>query len=201
MSFQNGYILQANFSEELKWRLNSQIESEKVWFHFDSLLIDDARKIVEEAYRSEVGGKTIFLETKKIPPTSQNALLKILEEPPRNVQFIVIVPSKSILLPTVRSRLPLKVEKSEKRSSENIPLLDLNRIDLNTLNRFIKFVEEREFSENLQVVEKILERNVEYQFSEKDLERFSTAYQLLTLHSKPSRVFLMLLLPFVFGKR
>ena len=38
---------------------------------------------------------------------AQNALLKVLEEPPPNVLFLLTVPSSTMLLPTVRSRAQL----------------------------------------------------------------------------------------------
>ena len=34
-----------------------------------------------------------------------NALLKTLEEPPKNIKFLIVVPSKNLLLPTIKSRL------------------------------------------------------------------------------------------------
>jgi DNA polymerase-3 subunit delta' len=38
---------------------------------------------------------------------AQNALLKVLEEPPKNVIFILLVPSKTLLLDTIISRCVL----------------------------------------------------------------------------------------------
>lgn len=38
---------------------------------------------------------------------AQNSLLKILEEPPRNVYFFLLCETASVLLPTVRSRAPV----------------------------------------------------------------------------------------------
>ena len=46
----------------------------------------------------------IISECEKMNVNSQNALLKILEEPPENTLFLLCVPSKEMLLPTVVSR-------------------------------------------------------------------------------------------------
>lgn len=70
--------------------------------------VDDIRTISERAYLApnEAKGKVFILEEADTYNTqSQNALLKILEEPPENVFFILTAASKNALLPTVRSRV------------------------------------------------------------------------------------------------
>ena len=49
----------------------------------------------------------VLLEAQTMSEQAQNALLKILEEPPENVLFLLTVPSASALLATVRSRSQL----------------------------------------------------------------------------------------------
>lgn len=44
---------------------------------------------------------------------AQNALLKVLEEPPKNVIFILIVPSRTLMLDTVVSRCTLLTLQSD----------------------------------------------------------------------------------------
>jgi len=70
--------------------------------------VDDVRKIENEAYlaTNEASRKVFVLENAdKYSVQSQNALLKIIEEPPKNVIFILTASSKNSLLPTVRSRV------------------------------------------------------------------------------------------------
>ena len=70
--------------------------------------VNDIRCIESEAYLSpnEADAKVFILENADTyNPQSQNALLKIIEEPPENVYFILTVSSKHALLPTVASRL------------------------------------------------------------------------------------------------
>ncbi len=70
--------------------------------------VDDIRKISSEAYLStnEAKCKVFALyDVDKYNPESQNALLKILEEPPSHVKFIACASTPFGVLPTVRSRL------------------------------------------------------------------------------------------------
>jgi len=74
----------------------------------DELKVDDVREIKKLAYITETKEKTIAIAAKKYNIYAQNALLKLLEEPPKNVKFILLTPSKYILLDTILSRMPLK---------------------------------------------------------------------------------------------
>lgn len=69
--------------------------------------IDTVREIIREAniMPIEAKRKVIILENcEKMSLISQNALLKILEEPPGSTLFILLVTSAGFLLPTIRSR-------------------------------------------------------------------------------------------------
>ena len=61
----------------------------------------------------------VYLIYDKMTPEAQNALLKILEEPPQNVQFIITTESSTILLQTVRSRSTLFKLSDEEKSGSN----------------------------------------------------------------------------------
>ena len=70
--------------------------------------VDDVRKIEDEAYLApnEADSKVFILEdADEYNAQSQNALLKIIEEPPRGVRFVLTASSSGALLPTVRSRV------------------------------------------------------------------------------------------------
>ena len=74
---------------------------------FDVFGVDEARELKEAAYRKAVsGGKKVFvISAQGITKEAQNALLKVVEEPPEDTQFFLVVPSLHILLPTLHSRL------------------------------------------------------------------------------------------------
>lgn len=70
--------------------------------------VKDVREIDSEAYLApnEADCKVFVLENADgYNVESQNALLKIIEEPPKGVKFILTASSRSALLPTVRSRV------------------------------------------------------------------------------------------------
>lgn len=69
--------------------------------------IENSRAVATEAYRTDTAGRLrhLVLIASTVTVEAQNALLKILEEPPRGVVFHCIFPPGSALLPTVRSRL------------------------------------------------------------------------------------------------
>jgi DNA polymerase III delta prime subunit len=73
----------------------------------DNFGIDDARKLKEMTFeRSFSGGDHDFVVcVRSLTIEAQNAILKLFEDPPAGTVFHLIVPSASILLPTLRSRL------------------------------------------------------------------------------------------------
>ncbi len=72
--------------------------------------VDAVRRIRAEAYvRPNEAPRKVFvlLGVQNMSEISQNALLKILEEPPENVLFLLTTVSAAALLPTVRSRVQM----------------------------------------------------------------------------------------------
>ncbi len=73
----------------------------------EQVRVDDVRRVRADAYATpfEADNKiVIFREAQLFNVQSQNALLKILEEPPQRVYFILTCPAANMLLPTVNSR-------------------------------------------------------------------------------------------------
>ena len=104
-------------------------------FFTDEFKVEDAAAVVKEAYIAEEEHKYIILAALSYNIYAQNALLKLLEEPPRNIIFIVISRSKNALLPTIRSRLPQKVMQVAK---SGLPLeLDIAHLDLKQIFDFL----------------------------------------------------------------
>ena len=72
-----------------------------------SFHVDAVRRVRSDAYikPNEASRKVYCLfEAQTMSEQAQNALLKILEEPPEGILFILTCPSASALLPTIRSR-------------------------------------------------------------------------------------------------
>lgn len=74
---------------------------------YDSIPINQIRNMEEWAHiKSDEGKKTIIIENaERMMNSVRNALLKILEEPPADCQFILITSNKNAVIPTILSRL------------------------------------------------------------------------------------------------
>ncbi|OGG60642.1 hypothetical protein A2765_03635 [Candidatus Kaiserbacteria bacterium RIFCSPHIGHO2_01_FULL_56_24] len=74
---------------------------------YRSFGIDDARDLRERAQRRAfgAGGRVFVIFAPGMTHDAQNALLKVLEEPPADALFFFIVPSPETMLSTLRSRM------------------------------------------------------------------------------------------------
>jgi len=75
-------------------------------YHLPQLGIDDARALVSAAHQrpATTATQTLVVRTDFITHEAQNALLKILEEPPQSTQFVFVIPEGLAILPTLASR-------------------------------------------------------------------------------------------------
>ena len=90
--------------------IQEEIHSDVLFFpeKDGAVLTSDVNKIVEESYFKPVeGNKKVFViyAGQTMNATSQNKLLKTLEEPPENVHIILGATSEFPLLQTVKSRM------------------------------------------------------------------------------------------------
>lgn len=89
-----------------------------------ALRVDEIRRIRQDASvkPNEAEHKVyLLLETQDMTDQAQNAILKILEEPPPGVLFVLTAPSVSQLLPTIRSRIQLfRMEEKTEEPEEEI---------------------------------------------------------------------------------
>ncbi|MEO6536258.1 MAG: hypothetical protein ABIT47_01065 [Candidatus Paceibacterota bacterium] len=103
---ETGVTSARSFSEQ---ELGQSLENNPdiIILRFGLFSVDDARKLIDSAYRSASGdkGKVIIASMTRVFHEAQNALLKLFEEPPEGVTLILCVPSAGLLLPTLRSRL------------------------------------------------------------------------------------------------
>ena len=160
----------------------------------DEFQLAQATQAIKEAYISSNETKYIFLCGSTFRKEAQNSLLKILEEPPKNVVFIIITNSKSSLLPTIYSRLPYKYLKKSVLKNESI--LDINKLDLKDIYNFLKDNQKISKQEAKDIVESILIKvnNQRIKLSHKELDFFSKSIKLLELNSRPINVLTTLLL-------
>jgi DNA polymerase III delta prime subunit len=73
----------------------------------DRFSIEDARTLSLNALQKPVEAeyRVFVLVVTKLPEESQNALLKLFEEPPSKTRFYIVLPQEGILIPTLRSRV------------------------------------------------------------------------------------------------
>lgn len=177
----------------------AQLEGKRVVsFIKDDFLIEDAKAVIAEAYIAEEQKKYLILGAKSFNIVSQNALLKILEEPPRNIVFILISPSKSALLPTIRSRMVVK--NSHNRAAKSGVELQLRNIELESIFEFVKQHEKLSRHEAKSLIESLFYQAVQVESMHLDTkmcEAFERAIKLIELNSKFSTILLQLLMLFL----
>jgi len=198
-----GYILISSEIESNYERLKSELHPSRVvgFIEESDFKIEHAKAVINEAYISESQTKYIILGAKSFNAISQNALLKVLEEPPRNIEFIIITSTKSNLLPTVRSRLP--IIKGDVSSEVQEIELSLLRIDYGQVFAFLKEHSRIAKNDAKLLVEALYNRATvidKLLLSKEQLENFDKAYRLLELNSRPQNVLAMLLMSFVGDK-
>lgn len=100
-------------------------------FCAEELSIELAREIIDESYIAASSYKLVLIAANSFNIYAQNALLKILEEPPNQVYFVLFARMKSQLLPTIRSRMPIVNRiKKEKLSPFSLSISTLSLRDI-----------------------------------------------------------------------
>jgi len=165
--------------------------------------LEDAKMAVEKAYMAHEAESVIILAAKEFSVEVQNKLLKVIEEPPPRVSFILLLSSKATLLPTIRSRLPVYVA----RESREVLVfeLDMERLDLASVYDFVqKHKRLTDKTEAKALVEKIgteAMRTQRYELDEQTLQLFHNAFRALDVGSQPQFVLTVLLLKLLARKK
>lgn len=163
----------------------------------ESFKIEHTKAVVAEAYLSESSTKYIVIGAYEITDVAQNALLKLLEEPPLHIEFIIISPTKSVLLPTVRSRLPLFVHpKTDEVRAATIALAKLDYKEVFTFLKEHARIKKEEAKELVEALFKKATQEEHLTLNESQLQSFEMAMKLLNLNARPQSVLAMLLMGF-----
>ena len=158
--------------------------------------IDDAREVIAQSYLASERERFIILSAPSYSIESQNALLKILEEPPQNVHFVLIAPSKNALLPTILSRLHIHIHKIQKTFA---PFeLDCKKLTLAGIYEFLRECDRQnrtttEIKEHIQALLFALHKSA-IVLTRAELEAFDEAIKLADSYVRESYIFLPLLL-------
>ncbi|ASM34690.1 DNA polymerase III subunit delta' [Campylobacter sputorum subsp. bubulus] len=194
-------IIISNDFESIKNEILANYDINDIrFFEVDEFLVEDARDIIKESYIAEVSEKLIVIMAKSYRIEAQNALLKILEEPPKNIFFCIVTTSKSLLLPTIKSRLVIKNRLKKIQRSEIG--LNLKKLELKEIVEFIDEKSALQRSDKLDKNELLkLFDDILYaafiqgiNFSANELEYFYKLSTLITLNAKPHTILTPLLL-------
>lgn len=160
------------------------------FFFAEDFLLENAKEVAAEAYIAESEPKLLVLGAKNFRVEAQNSLLKIIEEPPKNIFFIITATSKNMLLPTVRSRLVTEnrlIKKQREKTGLNYKRLELKEIcafidEKSALERSEKLVK-NDLKELIAAI--ALEATAQgVKFSAEELEYFFKAVRLAELNTK-----------------
>ncbi len=192
------HILIASDIEEAVENFKEQLHGFRVVaFVEENFKIEHAKLVTAEAYISEMQTKYLIIAAKEFTAVAQNSLLKLLEEPPKNIEFIIISPTKSNLLTTVRSRLP--VIKSETHAHIQELTINLAKMDYKEVFDFLKQNSRISKNEAKALVEALFYRATVVDrliLNENQLEIFDKAYRLIDLNARAQSVLAMLVMSF-----
>jgi len=191
-------LISSNIEAEISKLEASLAPNRVVVFHEEKFLLEHAKAVVAESYISESATKYIILAASEFHTVSQNSLLKVLEEPPKNIEYIIISPTKSNLLPTIRSRLP--INKGEKANLVYECELNIARLDYASIFTFLKVNDRISRTDAKLMVEALYHRATVVDMlilTNEQLENFDKAYRLLELNSRPQSVLALILMGFI----
>ncbi|RDU64848.1 DNA polymerase III subunit delta' [Helicobacter sp. MIT 14-3879] len=157
--------------------------------------IEHAREAIDESYISSNEIKIIILVGDKFNIYAQNALLKVLEEPPKNIKFILVTKYKSSILPTIISRMIIinKKVKTEIAKFE----IDLNKINLGVISEFLANLSSQLKRDELRSkITSLLfaTKEANLKLNRRELDCFSKAMFEVDSYEQPKYIFLKLLL-------
>ncbi len=168
----------------------------------ESFRIADAKVVIEKAYLASENKTVIMLIAENFPVDVQNKLLKIIEEPPKNKIFILLTQSKSTVLPTIKSRLPVTVF-SEQKEEASLGL-DLNTLSLETAYAFIQTHKRTDSKTMIRIVERLSSQAIasgKFDLDEATLTLFSNSFLALDMGSPPQFVLNTMLLKLLARKK
>ena len=167
-----------------------------------SFTLTEAKAVIGKAYLASEEKTVIILVADHFSTDVQNALLKVIEEPPKNKIFIFLTESKSAILPTVRSRLPITVL-SEKSKEEDLGL-DLSQLSLATVYEFIQSHKRTDAKKMKHIVEQVSKEAIasgRFDLDNKTLSLFSSSFVALDMGSPAEFVLNTLLLKLLARKK
>lgn len=164
--------------------------------------VENVKETIAKAYITTDRLNYIILIAPSFSDIVQNRLLKILEEPPKNKAFIIITESKSAILDTIKSRMPMVVL-HDSLSTESIDL-DIENLNLSKVYDFIQKHNRIKSVECQRLVEEIVTlaiKSNQYSLDKQSLELFSNSIKALDMGSPTSFILNTVLLKLLDRKK
>lgn len=175
-------------------------QNHRIYFE-SNFKIDNARAVIDECYISSNTLKCIVIAGDNFNIQAQNTLLKVLEEPPLNIKFILIAKSKNSILPTILSRMII-VNRKTAIEREDFDL-DLKNINLDLIRDYIKDLNYLSKEDTRAKIEDLLfsVKKLNIRLNSVELDCFSNAISQAESGGNAKYIFLVLLLMILENKR
>ncbi|WP_456430790.1 DNA polymerase III subunit delta' [Nitratifractor sp.] len=151
-----------------------------------NFLVSDAQEAIEKAYLASGVRQILVLGADQFSEVVQNKLLKVIEEPPPNKEFVLLFRSKAQVLPTIRSRLPLV---HDDRGAEEEPFtFDVAGMDIRSVYETIQVMGRFDKATGKRFLERTVTEAIRcgrYDLDERSLDLFRDAVRALDLGSPP----------------
>ncbi len=205
LTLQSQIIITEDFSGTIKQL--QELAPKECSFEFfikegENFLVSDANEVIQKAYLASQEKVYLCLGSRLFSEVVQNRLLKIIEEPPRNKEFILLTPNKSALLPTIKSRL-IVTNLQEQKSQIELNL-DIEQLDLQTLYNFVqenKNIKQEEAIEIVEALSVAAIKSQNYKLDEDTISLLAKARESLVLGAPGDFVITTILLKLLAKKR
>lgn len=153
-----------------------------------SISIDEIRNLKKHIFQKPVSlpfKYIIIEEAHKLTLEAQNALLKILEEPPKSAIILLETENKYSLLPTILSRVVLvDREKSKKRQFDTKSILDF-KSEVDLLMEVSNVKNPKEWLDNQMIIlSEKLEEEVQRSTDRKEVKKIAKIIRLCLVAKK-----------------
>lgn len=169
-------------------------------FEREEFKITDAKEVIAEAYISSHTQKYIAIIANSFNKEAQNALLKVLEEPPHNIIFLILTENKSALLPTIRSRMPIinQIQKAPLQPLE----LNLKNLSFQNIFTYLKSLNNLSRNDSQEVLARLFKsiKSQNITLTQKELDFFDTALKA-NFHYEKLQILLVPILLGLMGKK
>ena len=153
--------------------------------------IDLARALIMESMKTSDGLKYILVLGESFKEEAQNALLKTLEDTPRNVVIYIFTNNMFTLLPTLKSRLHKFKYRWEEKSlvpKDEIDYLNMSEKQMVIILMANKRATREKVGDIIRDVIKLDAFNNRKTFSLDDLDKLTKLLHLLKLNSPPAPI-------------